>query len=72
MFASPRYVLKQGELVVEDGHLRLAPGGRRLYIRPGFDDAIIPGLRSHFDRYSTVQFDHYPVQGLPNGPLSLD
>ena len=57
---------------MEDGHLRLAPGGRRLYIRPGFDDAIIPGLRSHFDRYSTVQFDHYAVQGLPNGPLSFD
>ena len=27
MFASPRYVLKQGELVVEEGHLRLAPTG---------------------------------------------
>ena len=34
MFASPRYVLKQGELVVEEGHLRLAPNGRRLYVRP--------------------------------------
>jgi formylmethanofuran dehydrogenase subunit A len=72
MFASPRYVLKQGELVVEDGHLRRAPAGRRLYLRPGYDEAILPGLRSHFDRYSTVQFDHYPVQVLPNGPLGVD
>lgn len=72
MFASPRYVLKQGELVVEEGHLRLAPSGRRLYVRPGYDEAVVPGVRSHFDRYSTVQFDHYPVQGLPNGPLGID
>ena len=72
MFASPRYVLKQGELMVEEGHLRLAPTGRRLYVRPGYDDAVISGVRSHFDRYSTVQFDHYPVQGLPNGPLGID
>ena len=72
MFASPRYVLKQGELMVEEGHLRLAPTGRRLYLRPGYDDAVVPGIRSHFDRYSTVQFDHYPVRGLPNGPLGID
>ena len=72
MFASPRYVLKQGELVVEEGHLRLAPSGRRLYVRPAHDEAVVTGVRSHFDRYSTVQFDHYPVQGLPNGPIGID
>ena len=72
MFASPRYVLKQGELVVEEGHLRRTPAGRRLYLRPGYDDAIVPALRSHFDQFSTVQFGHYPVQGLPNGPLGID
>jgi formylmethanofuran dehydrogenase subunit A len=72
MFASPRFVLKQGELVVEEGHLRLAPNGRRLYLRPAYDAAVVPGIRSHFDRFSTVQFDHYPVQGLPNGPIGID
>jgi formylmethanofuran dehydrogenase subunit A len=72
MFATPRYVVKQGELVVEEGHLRITPSGRRLHVRPGFDEAVIPGVRSHFDRYSTVQFDHYPVEGLPNGPLGID
>ena len=51
---------------------RGTPAGRRLYLRPGYDDAIVPGLRLHFDQYSTVQFDHYPVQGLPNGPLGID
>lgn len=72
MFASPRWVLKGGEVVVEEGHLRLAPSGRRLYVRPGFDDAVLPAVRAHFDRYSTLQFDHYAVQGLPNGPLGID
>ncbi len=72
MFASPRYVLKQGEVVVEDGHLRRAPAGRRLYLQPGYDNAAVAGVRAHFDRYSTVRFDHYPVRALPNAPLSLD
>src|SRR5207248_7200799 len=34
MFATPRYVIKAGSLVVEDGQLRRAPAGRRLAVRP--------------------------------------
>jgi formylmethanofuran dehydrogenase subunit A len=64
MFATPRYVLKAGELVVEEGHLRRAPLGDRLHVRPGFDDAVVPGVRRFFDEYSTVRFDHYPVGDL--------
>jgi formylmethanofuran dehydrogenase subunit A len=62
MFATPRYVVKGGTLVVEEGHLRRAPAGRRLHVRPGFDRAIETGLRRYFDEYSTVSFDHYPVR----------
>jgi formylmethanofuran dehydrogenase subunit A len=70
MFATPRYVIKAGALVVEEGQLRRAPVGRRLHVQPEFDRAIEPGLRRYFDRYSTVSFDHYPVR-LPAAPAVI-
>ena len=71
MFATPRYVVKDGALVVEEGHLRRAPSGRRLYVRPEFDRAVEAGLRRHFDQYSTVSFEHYPVRALPGAPCAI-
>ena len=65
MFATPRYVMKGGTLIVEEGQLRRAPRGRRLRVSPGYDDAVIPDLRKHFDAYSTVCFDNYAVRDLP-------
>ena len=51
MFATPRYVVKGGTLVVEEGQLRRAPAGRRLHVRPGFDRrASADDLRAYFDR----------------------
>lgn len=64
MFASPRYVIKAGAVVVEEGQLREAPAGKRLYVRPGYDPALLPDLRRHFASYSTVAFENYPVEGL--------
>jgi formylmethanofuran dehydrogenase subunit A len=70
MFATPRYVVKGGSLIVEEGQLRRAPAGHRLRLAPGYDDAIERDLRQHFDAYSTVAFDHYPVRDLPGEPLA--
>jgi len=70
MFSTPRYVIKGGTLVVEEGHLRRAPAGRRLRVAPGYDDALLPDLRRHFDRYATVAFDNYPVADLPGEPVA--
>ena len=71
MFSAPRYVFKRGELVVEEGHLRHAPVGRRLYLRPGFDDAVLRDVKRHFDQWGTVRFDHYGVRDLPGAPLGV-
>ncbi len=71
MFATPRHVVKGGSLVVEEGHLRRAPAGGRLYVRPEFDASIEHGLRRHFEQYSTVDFEHYPVGALPGAPAAL-
>ena len=69
MFATPRFVVKGGELVVEEGQLRRAPAGRRLHVRPPFDTVIERGLRRYFDQYATVSFDHYPVGTLRDEPV---
>jgi formylmethanofuran dehydrogenase subunit A len=69
MFASPRYVVKGGTLVVEEGELRRAPAGRRLHVRPGYDPALIDGLERFFNESSTVSFANYPVGALRDAPM---
>jgi formylmethanofuran dehydrogenase subunit A len=69
MFATPRYVIKAGVLVVEEGLLRRAPRGRRLHVRPAHDAAIERDLRAYFDRYAAISFDNYPVGDLRDAPL---
>jgi formylmethanofuran dehydrogenase subunit A len=64
MFATPRYVIKAGSLVVEEGQLRRAPAGQRLRVQPGYDESLLPDLRRYFEAHSTVSFENYPVQGL--------
>ena len=71
MFATPRYVIKGGMLVVEEGQLRRVPEGRRLRLQPGYDDAMLVDLKRHFESYSTIAFENYPVQGLRDDPLPL-
>jgi formylmethanofuran dehydrogenase subunit A len=71
MFSTPRYVLKAGALVVEEGQLRRAPVGRRLHVRPSFDGAITRDLEQHFDRYSTVKFANFPIGSLREAPLPV-
>ena len=69
MFSTPRYVIKNGTLIVEEGQLRRAPAGRRLRVAPGYDDAALADVRRHFDAYSSVSFDNYPVRSLPGEPV---
>ena len=62
MFATPRYVIKGGELAVEDGELRRAEDGVLFSSRAGFDLSVSRVLEPLFgDRY-TVAFEHYPVR----------
>ena len=68
MFATPRYVIKAGVLVVEEGQLRRAPAGRRLHVRPEYDAAVTRGVKRFFDGYTTISFDNYPVGGLGDNP----
>jgi len=71
MFSTPRYVVKGGIVIVEEGQLRRAPAGRRLRLAPGYDDAVARDLRKHFEAYSSVSFDNYPVRDLPGAPMAV-
>jgi len=62
MFASPRYVIKAGALVVDEGQLRRAPSGRRLAVRPDYDAAVTTDLKRFFDEYACVAFENYGVE----------
>ena len=62
MFATPRYVIKAGTVVVEEGQLRRAPPGRRLAVRPGYDAAVTQDVKRFFDEYGSVAFENYGAE----------
>ena len=70
MFSTPRFVLKAGTLVVEEGQLRRAPAGKRIYVQPGYDDSLMRDLGKYFEAYSAIQLANYPVTGLRDAPMA--
>jgi formylmethanofuran dehydrogenase subunit A len=70
MFSTPRYVLKAGTLVVEEGQLRRAPSGKRIFVQPGYDDALLRDLGKYFDSYSSIRLANFPVTGLRDAPVA--
>ena len=62
MFATPRYVIKAGTLVVEAGQLRRVPAGRRLSVRPEHDRAVTRDVKRFFDEYACVSFENYGAE----------
>jgi len=62
MFAAPRYVIKGGTVVVQDGQLRRASAGARLAVRPDYDVAVKKDVKRFFDDYATVAFENYGAE----------
>jgi formylmethanofuran dehydrogenase subunit A len=62
LFSYPRYVLKGGEVVVEEGDVRASSEGREFIVRPGFDEDIENYLRPLFQKVYTMSFENYPVE----------
>jgi formylmethanofuran dehydrogenase subunit A len=71
MFALPRYVLKAGRVVVEQGEVREDVYGPTLHVEPAYDEALLPDLRTWFERYGSVSFADYPVgdEALEHGAV---
>jgi formylmethanofuran dehydrogenase subunit A len=62
MFSYPRYVVKGGEVVLEEGEIRHVVEGKGLLVRPDYDPAIDDYIRPRFQQYYTMSFDNYPVE----------
>jgi formylmethanofuran dehydrogenase subunit A len=62
MFATPRYVIKGGRVVVRDGELVETLAGDLLRVAAPHDPAVEDVLRAQFEEHYTVQFDSYPVR----------
>ena len=62
MFAYPRYVIKGGEVVVEEGEIRNVVQGRGFVIRPTYDEKVEDFIRPFFQQYYTMSFENYPVE----------
>jgi formylmethanofuran dehydrogenase subunit A len=71
MFSTPRYVVKGGTLVVEQGQLRRAPTGCRLHVQPRFDSSVTRDIERYFEEYGTVRFANYHVGPLRDAPAAL-
>ncbi len=62
MFSTPRYVIKGGRVVVEDGELREVPRGELLRVAVEHDPEIERTLEPLFDERYSVRFSSYPVR----------
>ena len=62
MFAYPRYVIKGGEVVIEEGEVRQTVEGKGLLVRPEYDPTVEEFIRPLFQQYYTMSFDNYPVE----------
>jgi formylmethanofuran dehydrogenase subunit A len=62
MFSYPRYVVKAGEVVLEEGEIRKTVEGKGLVVRPVYDEKIEGFIRPLFQQYYTMSFDNYPVE----------
>ncbi len=61
MFELPRYVIRGGEIVVEDGEIRSDVEGKLLHVAPAYDQEAVPNIQQWFEKYYTIQFRNYPV-----------
>jgi formylmethanofuran dehydrogenase subunit A len=62
MFSYPRYVIKGGEVVLEEGEIRKTVEGKGIVVRPAYDEKIEDYIRPLFQQYYTMSFDNYPVE----------
>ena len=61
MFELPRFVIKAGEIIVEQGEIRQPVLGKTLYVAPEYDRGLERELSEWFDKHYTLGFRNYPV-----------
>ena len=59
MFSLPRYVIKSGTVVIDDGDLRESPSGTLLELSPEYDPAIVPDVAEWFNENASIRFANF-------------
>jgi formylmethanofuran dehydrogenase subunit A len=62
LFSYPRYVLKRGQVVVEEGEVRTVTEGHEFVSRPAYDETIEEYIRPLFQKVYTMSFENYPTE----------
>lgn len=62
MFRYPRYVIKAGEIVVEEGDIKNVRDGHEFVVKPTYDEKIEDFLKPIFQQQYTMSFENYPVE----------
>lgn len=61
MFTAPRYVIKSGEVIIDDGEFRNTHDGHLLHVAPPYDPAIADTIKPFFDEFYSIQYENYAV-----------
>jgi formylmethanofuran dehydrogenase subunit A len=61
MFALPRYVIKSGVILVEEGDIREEHTGKLLHVAPSYDPAAEADIGQWFEDCYSIRFRNYPV-----------
>ena len=62
LFSYPRYVIKGGAVVVEEGDVKDVTEGREFIVHPECDARIEDYIRPLFEKVYTMSFANYPVE----------
>lgn len=61
MFSAPRYVIKDGQLIIEDYEFRADHEGRILHVAPDYDPEIEKAIKPFFEEFYSIRFNNYAV-----------
>jgi formylmethanofuran dehydrogenase subunit A len=61
MFELPRFVIKSGRILVEQGDIREVLDGKTLHVAPAYDLSAEQHIQDWFEQVYSIQFRNYPV-----------
>jgi formylmethanofuran dehydrogenase subunit A len=71
MFRFPRYVLRRGQMIIDDGEIRAVSSGRTVMARSTASPDAEPLIADWFARNSTLQFANFPVDDHDVGDQTI-
>lgn len=71
MFELPRFVIKAGRVLIEQGEIRETLDGVTLQTAPTYDTGVIPSIRQWFDASYTMQFNNYSIDDEEFAPTQV-